>query len=174
MYNKSREYVMQSIDASLAKCGLDYVDLYLVHDPNGGKDLRATVWDGMCDVKDSGKARSIGVSNFGVKHLEDLLARKPKYVPSVDQVDLHPFMTRDKLVEYCEAQGIVLEAWAPLVRGERFKHPDIVRLAEKYGKSPAQILIRYGLDRVSWIQASLLRRAVLTTSARPATCRASW
>lgn len=58
-------------------------------------------------------------------------------------------MTRDKLVEYCEAKGIALEAWAPLVRGERFKHPDIVRLAEKYNKSPAQILIRYGLDRVS-------------------------
>jgi len=88
MYNKSRAYVMQSIDASLEKCGLDYVDLYLVHDPNGGNELRAAVWDGMADVKDSGKARSIGVSNFGVKHLENLLARKPKYVPSVNQVDL--------------------------------------------------------------------------------------
>ena len=63
-------------------------------------------------------------------------------------------MTRDKLVSYCELQGIVLEAWAPLVRGERFKHPDIVRIAKKYNKSPAQILIRYGLDRVS----SLLQR----------------
>ncbi len=88
MYNKSRAYVMQSIDASLKKCGLEYVDMYLVHDPNGGNDLRAAVWDGMADVKDSGKAKSIGVSNFGVKHLEDLLSRKPKYVPSVNQVDL--------------------------------------------------------------------------------------
>jgi diketogulonate reductase-like aldo/keto reductase len=63
--------------------------------------------------------------------------------------DLHPFMTRDKLVAYCEDKGIVLEAWAPLVRGERFNHPEIVTLAQKYNKSPAQILIRYGLDRVN-------------------------
>lgn len=88
MYNKSRAFVMKSIDASLDKCGLDYVDLYLVHDPNGGNDLRAQVWDGMGDVKDSGKAKSIGVSNFGVTHLDNLLSRKPKYVPSVNQVDL--------------------------------------------------------------------------------------
>lgn len=105
-------------------------------------------------------------SNFGVKHLTDLLAGSPKYIPSINQVvnlffpslfaapltplqDLHPFMTRNELVAYCESQKIVLEAWAPLVRGERFDHPDIVRLAKKYNKSPAQILIRYGLDRVS-------------------------
>lgn len=65
-------------------------------------------------------------------------------------------MTRDKLVSYCESQGIVLEAWAPLVRGERFKHPKVVRLATKYNKSPAQILIRYGLDRVSFFTNSSL------------------
>lgn len=107
-------------------------------------------------------------SNFGVKHLEDLLARKPKYAPAVNQVvrpsspslphrladparthqDLHPFMTRNDLVAYCQSQRIVLEAWAPLVRGMRFKHPVVVELAQKYGKSPAQVLIRYGLDRV--------------------------
>lgn len=104
-------------------------------------------------------------SNFGVKHLTDLLAGNPKYIPSINQVvstrllpnvqcsplmtpqDLHPFMTRNELVAYCQSKDIVLEAWAPLVRGERFKHPDILRLAEKYKKSPAQILIRYGLDR---------------------------
>ena len=63
--------------------------------------------------------------------------------------DLHPFMTRVELVKYCQSKNIVLEAWAPLVRGERFDHPVIVELAKKYNKSPAQILIRYGLDSVS-------------------------
>jgi len=149
---------------------LEYIDLYLIHDPSGGKEVRAKMWEGCCLVKDKGKAKSIGVSfvqiplnrcvsrrlkgfcpssNFGKKHLEDLLSTSPKYVPAVNQIDLHPFMARVELVEYCKSKDIVLEAWAPLVRGERFSHPVVVELAKKYGKSPAQILIRYGLDRVS-------------------------
>lgn len=104
--------------------------------------------------------------NFGVKHLQQLVDSKPKYLPTINQVDLHPFMTRTELVKFCESHKIVLEvriashhlpaypnayfgqAWAPLVRGERFAHPSIVRLAEKYKKTPAQILVRYGLERV--------------------------
>ncbi|GAA6064573.1 hypothetical protein JCM10212_006198 [Sporobolomyces blumeae] len=140
-------WVEKSIDESLRKSGLDYVDLYLIHDPNGGPEVRSKMWEGCCLIKDKGKAKSIGVSNFGKKHLEDLLARSPKYVPSVNQIDLHPFMARTELVDYCRDQGIVLEAWAPLVRGERFDHPVVKEVAEKYGKTPAQVLIRYGLDR---------------------------
>ncbi|KAM0746595.1 Aldo/keto reductase [Meredithblackwellia eburnea MCA 4105] len=147
MHNKTTEYVHEAIDISLKKCGLEYIDQYLIHGPEGGPEVRAATWKGCCEAKDKGTVRSIGVSNFGVKHLTDLLATNPKYVPSVNQVDLHPFMTRDELVAFCESKGIVLEAWAPLVRGERFKHPAIVAMAEKYKKSPAQILIRYGLDR---------------------------
>ncbi|KWU47363.1 aldo-keto reductase [Rhodotorula sp. JG-1b] len=147
MHNRTDPaWVEKCVDVSLKKAGLDYIDLYLIHDPNGGPDVRAAMWEGCCRVKDSGKVRSIGVSNFGVKHLEDLLARKPKYIPAVNQIDLHPFMTRVELVKYCQSKNIVLEAWAPLVRGERFDHPVIVELAKKYNKSPAQILIRYGLD----------------------------
>ncbi|GAA5863119.1 hypothetical protein JCM1840_002476 [Sporobolomyces johnsonii] len=148
MHNRTDPaWVEHCVDVSLKKAGLDYIDLYLIHDPNGGPNVRAKMWEGCCLVKDTGKVRSIGVSNFGVKHLEQLLATKPKYVPAVNQIDLHPFMTRNELVDYCHAKGIVLEAWAPLVRGERFKHPVVVELAKKYGKTPAQILIRYGLDR---------------------------
>lgn len=98
---------------------------------------------------------TVGNSNFGKKHLEDLLSTSPKYVPAVNQIDLHPFMARTELVEYCESKKIVLEAWAPLVRGERFDHPVVVELAKKYGKSPAQVLIRYGLDRVDRLLSSL-------------------
>ncbi|GAA5928297.1 hypothetical protein JCM21900_004032 [Sporobolomyces salmonicolor] len=148
MHNRTDPaWVEHSVDVSLKKAGLDYIDLYLIHGPIGGPEVRAKMWEGCCRVKDTGKVRSIGVSNFGIEHLEQLLATQPKYVPAVNQIDLHPFMTRDELVDYCRAKGIVLEAWAPLVRGERFKHPVVVELAKKYGKSPAQILIRYGLDR---------------------------
>lgn len=147
MANKTKEWVVQEIEESLKQCGLDYIDLYLIHGPEGGEGPRAATWEGCCEAKDRGLVKSIGVSNFGVKHLEQILATKPKYVPSINQVDLHPFMTRDVLVAFCESHGIVLEAWAPLVRGERFDHPSIVRLAKKYNKTPAQILIRYGLDR---------------------------
>ncbi|ORY66961.1 Aldo/keto reductase [Leucosporidium creatinivorum] len=148
MHNqKEPQGVVDAIKVSLEKAGLDYVDLYLIHGPEGGPEVRAASWEGCCMARDLGLVKSIGVSNFGVKHLTDLLAGNPKYIPSINQVDLHPFMTRNELVAYCESKDIVLEAWAPLVRGERFKHPDILRLAEKYKKSPAQILIRYGLDR---------------------------
>ncbi|GAA5988010.1 hypothetical protein JCM11641_002128 [Rhodosporidiobolus odoratus] len=148
MHNRTDPaWVEKCVDVSLKKAGLEYIDLYLIHDPNGGPEVRKAMWEGCCRTKDTGKVRSIGVSNFGVKHLETLLADKPKYVPAVNQIDLHPFMTRNELVAYCEGKGIVLEAWAPLVRGERFDHPVVVELAKKYGKSPAQILVRYGLDR---------------------------
>ncbi|GAA5822205.1 hypothetical protein JCM11251_004893 [Rhodosporidiobolus azoricus] len=148
MHNKTDPaWVETSVDLSLKKAGLEYIDLYLVHGPQDGPECRKAMWEGCCRVKDTGKVRSIGVSNFGVRHLEQLLAENPKYVPAVNQCDFHPFMTRDDIVQFCEAKGIVLEAWAPLVRGERFGHPVVVELAKKYNKSPAQVLIRYGLDR---------------------------
>lgn len=86
MHNKSREWVTEAVKISLEKSGLDYIDLYLVHDPNGGEEIRNEVWKGCCDVKDLGLVKSIGVSNFGVVHLEQLLASKPKYIPAVNQV----------------------------------------------------------------------------------------
>ncbi|KAK4057953.1 hypothetical protein OIO90_001172 [Microbotryomycetes sp. JL221] len=148
MHNqKDPQGVIDAINVSLQKSGLDYVDLYLIHGPEGGPEVRSATWQGCCLAKDAGKAKSIGVSNFGVKHLQDLLATKPKYTPTINQIDLHPFMTRDKLVEFCQQHDIVLEAWGPLVRGQRFDHPEVVRLANKYNRTPAQILLRWGLDR---------------------------
>jgi len=147
MHNRGAAHVHEAIDASLKKSGLDYIDQYLVHGPEGGPEMRADVWKGCCEAKDGGKVRSIGVSNFGVRHLEQLFASEPKYIPTVNQVDLHPFMTRNELVAFCEKHDIVLEAWAPLVRGLRFDHPVVVELANKYSKTPAQVLIRWGLDR---------------------------
>merc|ERR1711939_539117 len=167
MHNRTDPaWVEKCVDVSLSKAGLDYIDLYLIHDPTGGPDVRAAMWEGCCRVRDTGKVKSIGVSNFGVKHLEDLLARKPTYAPAVNQVDLHPFMTRNDLVAFCQSKGIVLEAWAPLVRGMRFKHPVVVELAEKYGKSPAQVLIRYGLDRGFIVIPKSTQKARIVDNAR--------
>lgn len=86
MHNKTDPaWVEHCVDVSTQKAGIS-PDLYLIHDPNGGPEVRAAMWEGCCRVKDKGKVKSIGVSNFGVKHLEDLLAGKPKYVPAVNQI----------------------------------------------------------------------------------------
>lgn len=91
--------------------------------------------------------RSIGVSNYAQRHLEELLAKPDlRFKPAVNQVDLHPFMRREADVQYCQKQGIHLMAWGPLARGYRFGHPVLKAIAAKYGKSEANILIRWSLQ----------------------------
>lgn len=87
------------------------------------------------------------MSNYGQRHIEELLESNPKHRPVINQCDLHPFMARKELVEYCRSEGIEMECWGPLVRAERFDHPTIKRLAQKHGKTPAQVLIRFSLQR---------------------------
>ncbi|KAI0703773.1 aldo-keto reductase [Cytidiella melzeri] len=144
--NISYDATMKAIDRSLKAVGFDYIDLYLLHSAIGGPEKRRESWRAVCDAKKQGKVKSIGVSNFGVKHLEEMLEQDVE-LPVINQVDLHPFMTRTEIVAMCEKHDIALEAWAPLVRGLRFRHPSIVGLAEKYGKTPAQILLRYSIQK---------------------------
>ncbi|CDU25647.1 related to 2,5-diketo-D-gluconic acid reductase [Sporisorium scitamineum] len=99
------------------------------------------------EAKDQGLVRSIGVSNYGKRHIEELLELAPKYTPSVNQCDLHPFMARAELVEYCRSKGIEMECWGPLLRAERFDHPVIVKLANKHSVTPIQVFIRFSLQR---------------------------
>ena len=99
----------RSIEQSLEKCGLEYIDLYLIHSPYGGKKRRLESWKAIEEAKDQGLIRSIGVSNYGKRHIEELLEAKPKYRPTVNQCDLHPFMARLELVEYCRSEDIALE-----------------------------------------------------------------
>jgi diketogulonate reductase-like aldo/keto reductase len=136
----------EAIQISLDKCGLKYIDLYLIHTPEGGPEARRESWQAICAAQKEGKLKSIGISNFGIKHIEEFLnAGVP--MPVVNQMDLHPFMTRTKIVALCDKHKISLEAWAPLVQGHRFEHPSISHLAVKYAKDPAQILIRYSLQK---------------------------
>ncbi|KAF8532316.1 NADP-dependent oxidoreductase domain-containing protein [Gautieria morchelliformis] len=147
MHNRGKEATRKAIEKSLEECGLEYIDLYLLHSPLGGPTMRRESWEAALEAKKAGRIRSIGVSNFGVNHLKELVeARRKEDWPSVNQVDLHPFMTRTDIVGYCRDHGIALQAWAPLVRGLRFSHPTVTALATRHGKSPAQVLLRWSVQ----------------------------
>ncbi|KAH8833232.1 Aldo/keto reductase [Flagelloscypha sp. PMI_526] len=145
-YNNGYEGVKKSIQKSLDECGLGYIDLYLIHGPIGGKQMRKESWDAICDVQKEGKIRSAGISTFGVRQMEELLLPDVP-IPAISQIDLHPFMTRTDVVAFCKEKGIQLEAWAPLVRSMRFDHAIIQKLAKKYAKDPAHILLRYSIQK---------------------------
>ncbi|KAF9815819.1 hypothetical protein IEO21_04331 [Rhodonia placenta] len=144
--NSGYAAVKKEIDRSIQTCGLGYVDLYLAHSPIGGPQMRAESWKAILEAKREGRLRSVGVSNYGVRHLQEMI-KSGAELPAINQVDLHPFMTRTDIVALCRQHGIALEAWAPLVRGYRFNHPSIKSLARKYHKEPAQILLRYSLQK---------------------------
>ncbi|KAJ7284392.1 Aldo/keto reductase [Mycena rebaudengoi] len=144
--NTSYEATLKAIQFSIDECGLGYLDLYLIHGPLGGPEARKECWRAICDAHKDGKLKSIGVSNFGIRHLKDILDLGLA-VPSVNQIDLHPFMARSEIVKFCHQHDIALEAWAPLVRGMRFTHPVLLRIAKKYSKTTAHVLLRYSLQK---------------------------
>jgi methylglyoxal/glyoxal reductase len=134
----------KAIDRSLDLLQMDYVDLYLVHWPVRSKYLDA--WTVMEEIRSEGKARAIGVSNFMIHHLEDIL-RAGSIVPAVNQVEFHPLLQCVDLHQYCIEKGIQLEAWSPLIQGQKMNHPSIQKIADKHAKSPAQVLLRWDLDK---------------------------
>ncbi|TVY02990.1 aldo/keto reductase [Cohnella terricola] len=134
---------LDAFDLSLKKLGLDYLDLYLVHWPVKGKYKET--WKALEQIYKSGKVRAIGVSNFHVHHLEDILA-DAEVVPAVDQVELHPYLSQVGLRDFARSKGIQIEAWSPLGQGLVLKDPVIEALASKHGKSPAQIVLRWNLQ----------------------------
>ncbi|HEX8441820.1 aldo/keto reductase [Archangium sp.] len=145
LWNDDQGYdsTLRACDRSLEALGLEYVDLYLVHWPVPGRRLES--WRAMEKLLADGKCRAIGVSNFMEHHLEELLGRA-KVVPAVNQVEQHPFLNQQSLQRYCAGKGIVVEAYSPLTKGMRLGDPRVVEVARKYGKSPAQVLIRWCLE----------------------------
>jgi diketogulonate reductase-like aldo/keto reductase len=133
-----------------------YIDLYLIHAPYGSREDRLGQWRAMVEAQREGKLRSLGVSNYGVQHLEELKKwqseqpEKERGVLSVGQWELHPWLDRSDIVDWCRKEGVAVQAYAPLVRATRSEDPLIKPLAEKYGKSPAQILVRWSLQ-MGWI-----------------------
>ncbi len=132
-----------AFERSLARLALDYVDLYLVHwpDPRRGRDT----WRAMQELRASGKVRSIGVCNYLVHHLEDLLSFA-EVVPAVNQVEHNPWVQRPELRDFCAERGITLQAWAPVIRGKAASIPTLVDIGRGHGKTPAQVSIRWILQ----------------------------
>lgn len=175
-YNQAKAQV----DKSLTESKLDYIDLMLIHMPWGGSENRKGAWKAVCsfalmlcstrcvhstndiqqlvEAVEAGKLRSIGVSNYGVHHLDELERHISELeterggkgkggIVSINQVELHPWLARKDIVDWCTKRGIFVQAYCPVVRGQRFEEPMVKQLAEKYGKTPAQVLIRWSLDK---------------------------
>ncbi len=130
---------------SLERLGLEYIDLYLIHWPRTDPPAnRLESWRALEELKSEGACRAIGVSNYAVRHLEELEdARVP---PAVNQVEFHPFVYDPELLEYCDAHAIRLEAYSPLTRNRRLDDPTVASVAATHSRSPAQVLIRWGLQ----------------------------
>ncbi len=136
---------LRAFDHSLDLLGLDEVDLYLIHWPVPSKDLFVETWRALGRLHEEGRARSIGVSNFTEQHLQRIID-ETGVTPVLNQVELHPSLPQAELREFDARAGILTEAWSPLARGRVFGSDVLTRLAEKHGKTPAQIVIRWHLD----------------------------
>ena len=134
---------IEACETSLQKLGTDYLDLYLIHWPVGGYQA---VWKDMEQLYKDGKVKAIGVSNFLKHHLEDLLP-SANVVPMVNQMEFHPRLVQQDLVDFCSSNKIQYEAWSPLMQGKIFDMPEMKSMAEKYGKTIAQIVLRWDLQK---------------------------
>lgn len=127
-----------------------YVDLFLIHTPNGGSKARKEMWLALEKLHEEGKAKSIGVSNFGIGHIKEMKDYAKVWPPHVNQIELHPWCQQKEIVKYCEEKGIVVEAYSPLVRNYKANDPTLVDMAKKHDKTTAQILIRWSLQK-GWV-----------------------
>ncbi|MCY7864180.1 glyoxal/methylglyoxal reductase [Bacillus spizizenii] len=145
VWNEDQGYetTLAAFEKSLERLQLDYLDLYLIHWP--GKDKYKDTWRALEKLYKDGKIRAIGVSNFQVHHLEELL-KDAEIKPMVNQVEFHPRLTQKELRDYCKEQGIQLEAWSPLMQGQLLDNEVLTQIAEKHNKSVAQVILRWDLQ----------------------------
>ena len=146
VWNSDQGYdsTLKAFDDSLARLGTDYLDLYLIHWPVAGK--YKDTWRALERLYKEKRIRSIGVSNFLQHHLEDLLTTA-EIVPMVNQMEFHPYLVQQDLLEYCRDNRIQYEAWSPMMQGKIFAMDVFKEMAKKYGKSIAQIVLRWDLQK---------------------------
>lgn len=154
LWNTERDYekALRAFDDSLFRLGLDYVDLYLIHWPANKKqfkncdEINADTWRAMEAIYESGRAKAIGISNFLVHHLEKLLV-SANVKPAVNQIEFHPGYLQEKTVSFCKENNIIVEGYSPLGTGKLLGNKKLIKIASGYGKSPAQICIRFVLQK---------------------------
>ena len=146
--DQGTQSVFDAFDRSLERLGLEYVDLYLIHWPVPAQDRYVETWRAFEQLRDSGRVRSIGVSNFMAPHLQRLID-ETAVVPAVDQIELHPAHQQPETVEFATEYAIAIEAWGPLGQGKYplLELPQVTDAAAAHGRSPAQVVIRWHLQR---------------------------
>ncbi|PHH70451.1 hypothetical protein CDD82_7101 [Ophiocordyceps australis] len=127
--------------------GDGYVDLFLIHQPGSSPEARQALWGVLERLYDEGRAKAIGVSNYHVKHIQEMKPYARVWPPHVNQIELHPWCQQRQLVKYCQDSGILVEAYSPLSCGENLGDQALAAMAAKHGKAPAQLLIRYALQK---------------------------
>jgi diketogulonate reductase-like aldo/keto reductase len=152
VWNTERGYdkTIKAFEKTLSDLQLDYLDLYLIHWPANSKQfsdwdsINLDTWRAMTDLYKAGKVRAIGVSNFQLKHLRSLLETEVK--PMVNQIRFHPGMMQQEIVSFCKENGLTVEAWSPLGQGKVLSDPTLQEIADRYGKSTAQVCIKWCLQ----------------------------
>lgn len=151
LWNVDQGYkeALLAIDESLARLGMDYVDLYLIHWPftnrTSGENKRAETWKAMEEIYKAGKAKAIGVSNYTIEHLEEIQTYAA-VTPAVNQVEFHPFLYQKELMGYCQNNNIALEAYCPLSQGHRLQNEQILQIAQGHKKTSAQVMLRWSIQ----------------------------
>jgi 2,5-diketo-D-gluconate reductase A len=143
--NQGYDATLVAFEKSRERLGLDAVDLYLIHWPAPKKGLYLESWKALVQLQKDGKALSIGVSNFAPEHLERIIG-ETGVTPAVNQIELHPSFQQRELRAFHEKHGIHTESWSPLGQGQQLEDPTVGEIAEKHGKTPAQVVIRWHLD----------------------------
>jgi 2,5-diketo-D-gluconate reductase A len=140
-----RDATLTAFDASMGRLGLDVLDLFLIHWPTPGRDRYVETWQAMRELRDDGRVRAIGVCNFHPPHLQRLFDETGEW-PSINQVELHPYLQQTPVREFDAAHGILTESWSPLASGQRvLDDPVIGRIAQQHGATPAQVVIAWHL-----------------------------
>jgi 2,5-diketo-D-gluconate reductase A len=146
LWNDQHTNATKALNESLGRLGLDHVDLYLIHWPKPRQNAYVEAWKALLKLKEEGRAKSVGVSNFTVSHLKHIIDATG-ITPSVNQIELHPGFQQKELVAYHAEHGIITESWSPLGQGTLLENPTLKALAQKHSRTPAQVVIRWHLDR---------------------------